>query len=73
MTGTVLLLPLLHGQRIMIRFLSALSDVRQVMKISLHQALSSAYVPIGAIMVSPEISDVIHSQSNKLGKLVPSL
>uniref|UniRef100_A0A0D9ZQM0 4-aminobutyrate--pyruvate transaminase n=1 Tax=Oryza glumipatula TaxID=40148 RepID=A0A0D9ZQM0_9ORYZ len=35
--------------------------------VSMAKALSSAYVPIGAIMVSPEISDVIHSQSNKLG------
>jgi 4-aminobutyrate--pyruvate transaminase len=32
-----------------------------------HQALSSAYMPIGAILVSPEITDVIYSQSNKLG------
>jgi adenosylmethionine-8-amino-7-oxononanoate aminotransferase len=32
------------------------------------QALSSAYMPIGAVMVSPEVSDVIHSQSSKLGK-----
>uniref|UniRef100_A0A0E0CDU1 Uncharacterized protein n=1 Tax=Oryza meridionalis TaxID=40149 RepID=A0A0E0CDU1_9ORYZ len=31
------------------------------------EALSSAYAPIGAILVSPEISDVIHSHSNKLG------
>ncbi|KAI9091351.1 hypothetical protein K1719_028162 [Acacia pycnantha] len=30
------------------------------------QALSSAYMPIGAVLVSPEVSDVIHSQSNKL-------
>ncbi|KAJ9185093.1 hypothetical protein P3X46_004761, partial [Hevea brasiliensis] len=29
--------------------------------------LSSAYMPIGAIMVSPEVADVIYSQSNKLG------
>ncbi|KAK4785207.1 hypothetical protein SAY86_001896 [Trapa natans] len=32
------------------------------------QALSSAYMPIGAVLVSPEVSDVIHSQSNKLGR-----
>ncbi|AQK50213.1 Putative aminotransferase class III superfamily protein [Zea mays] len=31
------------------------------------EALSSAYMPIGAILVSPEITDVIYSQSNKLG------
>lgn len=43
---------------------------QQVMPISLVQALSNAYVPIGATLVSPEISDVIHSQSNKLGKLI---
>ncbi|EEE56165.1 hypothetical protein OsJ_05081 [Oryza sativa Japonica Group] len=35
--------------------------------VSLAKALSSAYAPIGAILVSPEISDVIHSHSNKLG------
>jgi 4-aminobutyrate--pyruvate transaminase len=35
--------------------------------VSLAKALSSAYMPIGAVMVSHEISDVIHSQSNKLG------
>ncbi|KAJ6805259.1 gamma-aminobutyrate transaminase 1, mitochondrial-like [Iris pallida] len=35
--------------------------------VSVAKALSSAYMPIGAIFVSPEISDVIHSQSNKLG------
>lgn len=29
-------------------------------------------MPIGAILVSPEISEVIYSQSNKLGKLVLS-
>ncbi|KAM7258865.1 hypothetical protein ACFE04_014606 [Oxalis oulophora] len=32
-----------------------------------EKALSSAYVPIGAVLVSPEISEVISSQSNKLG------
>ncbi|KAK1257556.1 hypothetical protein QJS04_geneDACA019782 [Acorus gramineus] len=35
--------------------------------VSIAKALSSAYMPIGAILVSPEISEVIHSQSNKLG------
>ncbi|KAH9621526.1 hypothetical protein KSS87_002892 [Heliosperma pusillum] len=35
--------------------------------VSVAKALSSAYMPIGAVLVSPEISDVIHSQSNKLG------
>lgn len=35
--------------------------------VTLAKALSSAYVPIGALLMSPEIYDVIHSQSNKLG------
>jgi 4-aminobutyrate--pyruvate transaminase len=35
--------------------------------VSIAKALSSAYMPIGAILVSPEITDVIYSQSNKLG------
>ncbi|MED6223470.1 Gamma aminobutyrate transaminase 1, mitochondrial [Stylosanthes scabra] len=35
--------------------------------VSLAKALSSAYLPIGAVLVSPEVSEVIHSQSNKLG------
>ncbi|KAF2305764.1 hypothetical protein GH714_008117 [Hevea brasiliensis] len=35
--------------------------------VSVAKALSSAYMPIGAIMMSPEVSDVIHFQSNKLG------
>ncbi|KAL8478148.1 hypothetical protein ACS0TY_030150 [Phlomoides rotata] len=35
--------------------------------VSLAKALSSAYMPIGAVLVSPEIYDVIHSQSNVLG------
>ncbi|KAG8086957.1 hypothetical protein GUJ93_ZPchr0010g9361 [Zizania palustris] len=35
--------------------------------VSIAKALSSAYMPIGAILVSPEVTDVIHSQSNKLG------
>ncbi|CAJ2679733.1 gamma aminobutyrate transaminase 1, mitochondrial-like [Trifolium pratense] len=35
--------------------------------VSLAKALSSGYLPIGAILVSPEIAEVIHSQSSKLG------
>jgi 4-aminobutyrate--pyruvate transaminase len=35
--------------------------------VSVAKALSSAYVPIGAVMVSPEVAEVIYSQSNKLG------
>ncbi|KAJ8506853.1 hypothetical protein OPV22_007739 [Ensete ventricosum] len=35
--------------------------------VSIAKALSSAYMPIGAILVSPEIVEVIHSQSNQLG------
>jgi len=35
--------------------------------VTLAKALSSAYVPIGATLVSPEIADVVDSQSNKLG------
>ncbi|KAJ4846710.1 Gamma aminobutyrate transaminase 3, chloroplastic [Turnera subulata] len=35
--------------------------------VTLAKALSSGYMPIGAVLVSPEISDVIHSQSSKLG------
>uniref|UniRef100_A0A9I9E185 Uncharacterized protein n=1 Tax=Cucumis melo TaxID=3656 RepID=A0A9I9E185_CUCME len=35
--------------------------------VSIAKALSSAYIPIGGVLVSPEVSDVIHSQSNKLG------
>ncbi|KAL9265643.1 Gamma aminobutyrate transaminase 3, chloroplastic-like protein [Drosera capensis] len=35
--------------------------------VSMAKALSSAYVPIGAILVSPEVADVVYSQSNKLG------
>ncbi|KAM0922807.1 hypothetical protein ACQ4PT_005929 [Festuca glaucescens] len=35
--------------------------------VTLAKALSSAYVPIGATLASPEIVDVIDSQSNKLG------
>ncbi|GAB4857607.1 Gamma aminobutyrate transaminase 1, mitochondrial [Ancistrocladus abbreviatus] len=34
--------------------------------VSLAKALSAAYMPIGAVLVSPEISEVIYSQSNKL-------
>ncbi|KAL6570518.1 Gamma aminobutyrate transaminase 1, mitochondrial [Orobanche gracilis] len=35
--------------------------------VTLAKALSSAYMPIGAVLVSQEVYDVIHSQSNKLG------
>lgn len=35
--------------------------------VSVAKALSSAYVPIGAILVSPEIAAVTHTQSSKLG------
>ncbi|KNA24573.1 hypothetical protein SOVF_014280 [Spinacia oleracea] len=35
--------------------------------VSVAKALSSAYMPIGAVLVSPEISQVIYSESNKLG------
>jgi 4-aminobutyrate--pyruvate transaminase len=35
--------------------------------VTLAKALSSAYMPIGAILVSPEIAEVVNSQSNKLG------
>ncbi|XP_019160844.1 PREDICTED: gamma aminobutyrate transaminase 1, mitochondrial-like [Ipomoea nil] len=35
--------------------------------VSIAKAVSSAYMPIGAVLVSPEVYDVIHSQSNKLG------
>ncbi|XP_013687641.1 gamma-aminobutyrate transaminase POP2, mitochondrial-like [Brassica napus] len=35
--------------------------------VSLAKALSSAYVPIGAVLVSQEVADVIYSQSNKIG------
>ncbi|KAL5975752.1 hypothetical protein ACLOJK_020079 [Asimina triloba] len=39
--------------------------------VSVAKALSSAYMPIGAALVSPEISDVIYSQSNKLEPIDP--
>ncbi|KMZ66939.1 Aminotransferase [Zostera marina] len=35
--------------------------------VSLAKALSSGYMPIGAMLVSSEISEVVNSQSNKLG------
>ncbi|KAJ4705655.1 Gamma aminobutyrate transaminase mitochondrial-like [Melia azedarach] len=35
--------------------------------VSLAKALSSAYMPIGAVLVSTEVSEVIHSQIKKLG------
>ncbi|GMN27352.1 hypothetical protein TIFTF001_001604 [Ficus carica] len=34
------------------------------------EALSSGYQPIGAVMVSPEITEVIHSKSNQLVKRI---
>ncbi|KAF7102540.1 hypothetical protein CFC21_103657 [Triticum aestivum] len=47
-------------------FGSDLYDIKPDL-VSLAKALSSAYAPIGAILVSREISDVIYSHSNKLG------
>ncbi|KAI7729495.1 hypothetical protein M8C21_024495 [Ambrosia artemisiifolia] len=35
--------------------------------VSVAKALSSAYMPIGAVLVGPEVADVISSHSNKLG------
>ncbi|KAE8696897.1 Gamma-aminobutyrate transaminase 1 [Hibiscus syriacus] len=35
--------------------------------VTLAKALSSAYVPIGAIMVSPQVTEVVYYQTNKLG------
>ncbi|WCJ28440.1 Gamma aminobutyrate transaminase 1 mitochondrial [Euphorbia peplus] len=35
--------------------------------VSMAKALSSAYMPIGAVMVNRKVSEVIYSQSNKLG------
>ncbi|KAK1362710.1 gamma aminobutyrate transaminase 3, chloroplastic-like [Heracleum sosnowskyi] len=35
--------------------------------VSIAKGLSSAYMPIGAVLASREVSDVIYSQSNKLG------
>ncbi|KAF3445081.1 hypothetical protein FNV43_RR14774 [Rhamnella rubrinervis] len=35
--------------------------------VSIAKALSSGYMPIGAVLVNPEVSEVIYSQSNKLG------
>lgn len=35
--------------------------------VSIAKALSSAYMPIGAVLVSAEVADVIATQSNKLG------
>ena len=34
------------------------------------QAFSSGYMPIGAVLMSPEIAEVILSYSDKLGKLM---
>ncbi|XP_074323906.1 gamma aminobutyrate transaminase 3, chloroplastic-like isoform X2 [Apium graveolens] len=35
--------------------------------VSIAKALTSGYIPIGAVLVSPEVADVIYSESNKLG------
>ncbi|CAA0813010.1 Gamma-aminobutyrate transaminase POP2-mitochondrial [Striga hermonthica] len=35
--------------------------------VTVAKALSSGYMPIGAVLVSPQVYDVIHDQSNKLG------
>ncbi|WOH14784.1 hypothetical protein DCAR_0934307 [Daucus carota subsp. sativus] len=35
--------------------------------VSVAKALTSGYMPIGAVLVCPEVSDVIYSESNKLG------
>jgi len=35
--------------------------------VTLAKALSSAYMPIGAILMSQEVADVINSHSSKLG------
>ncbi|XP_019451945.1 PREDICTED: gamma aminobutyrate transaminase 3, chloroplastic-like [Lupinus angustifolius] len=35
--------------------------------VSLAKALSSGYLPIGAVLVSPEVSEVIDSQSKEIG------
>ncbi|GJT56981.1 gamma aminobutyrate transaminase 3, chloroplastic [Tanacetum coccineum] len=35
--------------------------------VTIAKALSSAYMPIGAVLVSPKVADVIHTESNKLG------
>ncbi|KAE9593426.1 putative transaminase [Lupinus albus] len=35
--------------------------------VSLAKGLSSAYLPIGAVLVSPEVSEVIDSQSTEIG------
>ncbi|CAK9325325.1 unnamed protein product [Citrullus colocynthis] len=35
--------------------------------VSIAKPLSSAYMPISVVLVTPEVSDVIQSQSNKLG------
>ena len=51
-----------HPRVLNVLLLAALTHV-----VSMLQALSSAYMPIGAVLVSPEITEVIYSQSNKLG------
>ncbi|CAA0808434.1 Gamma-aminobutyrate transaminase POP2-mitochondrial [Striga hermonthica] len=35
--------------------------------VTIAKALSSGYLPIGAVLVSHEVYDVVHDQSNKLG------
>ncbi|PON39848.1 Aminotransferase class-III [Parasponia andersonii] len=35
--------------------------------VTVAKALSSAYLPIAAVYVSPEVAEVVYSQSNKLG------
>ncbi|KAK1400928.1 gamma aminobutyrate transaminase 1, mitochondrial [Heracleum sosnowskyi] len=35
--------------------------------VSIAKALTSGYIPIGAVLVCPEVADVIYSESNKLG------
>lgn len=46
------------------------SPVRPLFLTDIFQALSSGYMPIGAVFVGPEVADVIYSQSNKLGILM---
>ncbi|KAL0716366.1 hypothetical protein Bca4012_065688 [Brassica carinata] len=41
--------------------------------VSLAKALSSAYMPTGAILMSQEVADAIYSQSNKLGAFLVML
>lgn len=48
-------------------FFSSYSPFPLLLNFDNIQALSSVYVPVGAVLMSPEFSDVIYSQSNKLG------